>query len=320
MSDLTLTDADDIELESFYDAGWAQDRTDEMEIGRWTKYDNDRLYINSGIPKADKYSLYVDLETHEIVSDNEGKHSGGSVTINGDTATIIIEESGDKEHEIVVSITGDGFEADEGPDGGEEIITDGGEDDTAHVDDDTIETAIEEQDGPLDDERTATVAEVRDALAWLQQSVEELWAEWCDNIEHDESRVVYEDNEVIICSTGEQNVPHRNLTDHYPEELGERVPDIVSSIHHELARDRCDYDWGYEYPIVIRKAGTLRDGQRYTESVINSLLRRGLSPGQAWAYYGAEIRGNSNNSWATRCGYSDHSTVSEALRKAKGKL
>jgi len=319
MSHPMLTDADSIELKSFYDAGWAQDRTDEMEIGRWAKYGNDRLYINSGIPKADKYSLYVDLETHEIVSDSEGKHSGGSVTINGDTATIIIEESGDKEHEIVVSLTGDGFESDEGADD-EQLVTDGGEDATAHVDDESIETAIEEQDGPLDDERTATVAEVRDALAWLQQSVEEVWAEWCDNIEHDESRVVYEDNEVIICSTGEQNVPHRDLTDYYPDELGERVPDIVSSIHHELARDRCDYDWGYEYPIVIRKAGTLCDGQRYVEAVMNSLLRRGLSPGQAWAYYGTEIRGNSNNSWASRCGYSDHSAVSEPLRKAKSKL
>lgn len=57
-----------------------------------------------------------------------------------------------------------------------------------------------------------------------------------------------------------------------------------------------------------------------TDEVINTLLRRGLSPGQAWAYYGVEILNNSRNQWAEECGYSDHSAVSEAVRKAKSKL
>jgi len=320
MSQNTLADAASIELKSFYDASWSQDRTDDMDVSRWSQYGNDRLYINSGIPKADKYSLYVDLKTHEIVSDNDAKHSGGSVTINGDTATVIIEESGDTEHEIVLSLTGDGFETDENAEDDEELVTDGGENVTAHVDDSTIKAAIEQHDGPLDDDRTATVTEVRDALAWLQHSIEEHWGTYADNIEHDEMRVVHEDSDVIVLSTGEHDVAHRDLSDHYPDDLSERVPDVVSAIHHELARERCDYDWGYEYPLVVRKVGGFGDGQLYVEAVMNSLLRRGLSPGQAWAYYGTEIRGNSNNSWATRCGYSDHSAVSEPLRKAKSKL
>lgn len=319
MSQNTLADAASIELESFYDGSWSQDRTEDMDVSRWSQYGNDRLYINSGIPKADKYSLYVDLETHEIVSDNDAKHSGGSVTINGDTATVIIEESGDTEHELVLSLTGDGFEADEGDDE-QELVTDGGSDVVEHVSDSTIKAAIEAHDGPLDDDRTATVAEVRDVLAWLQESIKEHWSTYTDNIEHDEMRVVYEDTDVIVLSTGEHDVARRDVSDYYPDELGDRVPDVVSAIHHELARDRCGYDWGVEYPLVVRKAGTLRDGQLYVEAMMNSLLRRGLSPGQAWAYYGSEIRDNSNNSWASRCGYSDHSAVSEPLRKAKSKL
>jgi hypothetical protein len=110
---ITLADADSIELEGFYDASYAQDwaePAEHIDIDRWSKYGHDRLYINSGIPKADKYDLYVDLQTHEIVSNNESKHSGGDVEIAGDTATIIIEESGDKEHEITVSLAGDSFE------------------------------------------------------------------------------------------------------------------------------------------------------------------------------------------------------------------
>lgn len=77
------------------------------------------------------------------------------------------------------------------------------------------------------------------------------------------------------------------------------------------ANERCGWIWG------VAKSDGIEDGQQYAEAVINGLLRRGLSPGQAWAYYGVEIRGNSRNSWATRCGYSDHSAVSEAVRKAK---
>jgi len=56
------------------------------------------------------------------------------------------------------------------------------------------------------------------------------------------------------------------------------------------------------------------------EEIINDLLRQGLSPGQAWAYYGVEVRGHSRNEWSKKCGYSDHSAVSEPLRKAKEKM
>jgi hypothetical protein len=109
-----LTDADDIELTAFYDdahkQNWA-DPGDHLEIDRWTQYGHDRLYINDGIAKADKYDLHVDLQTHEIESDNESRHSGGTVEIDDDTAVITIEVSGGKhQHEITVSLTGDAFD------------------------------------------------------------------------------------------------------------------------------------------------------------------------------------------------------------------
>jgi len=201
-----------------------------------------------------------------------------------------------------------------------EIVADGGEDVTEHVEDETIEDAIEDHDGPMDHPETATVEEVRDALAWLQRSLEEFWGEWMDNVENGECEVVHEGDDVIVFSTGDDSVVRRDLREHYDGDLGERVPEIANAIHHELARDCCDYDWGHEYPLVVRKPTGLEGGQQYTESIVNGLMRRGLSPGQAWAYYGVEIRGNSRNQWATRCGYSDHSAVSEPLRKAHEKL
>jgi len=201
----------------------------------------------------------------------------------------------------------------------QEIVADGGEDVTDHVEDETIEDAIDHHDDP-DHPDATTVEEARDALAWVQRSLEEHWSDWLTSVENNESTVVYEDREVIVFATGQDNVPRRDLREHYDGDLSERTPDVVSAIHHELARERCDYDWGYEYPLVVRKTDGIEDGQQYVESIVNSLMRRDLSPGQAWAYYGVEIRGHSRNQWAARCGYSDHSAVSEPLRKAHEKL
>lgn len=183
----------------------------------------------------------------------------------------------------------------------------------------TIEEAIKQHDD-LDHPDAPTVAEVREALSWLQASMEEVWRDWLSNVENGESHVVHEDTNLVVFATGEDDIPRRELTNHYEKPLSQRTPDVVSTLHHTVAQERCDYDWSYEYPLIVWKADGLEEGERYTEAVMNSLMRRGLSPGQAWAYYGVEIRGNSRNQWASRCGYSDHSAVSEAVRKAKSKL
>lgn len=196
-----------------------------------------------------------------------------------------------------------------------EVICDGGQESAAHVTDEQIEAAINKHDDP-DHPDGATIGEVRDALQWVQESIEEVWSDWVSNVENNESTLVYEDSELAVFATGEQNVPRRDLREHCSEDFSKRVPDIVSAIHHDIAREHTEYDWGYEYPLVVRKPQGAEAGQQLVEAVVNSLLRRGLSPGQAWAYYGVEIRGHSRNQWATRCGYSDHSAVSEPLRKA----
>jgi len=322
MSELKLTDAESIELEGYYEEKTAQDwaePAEELDVDRWTKYGHDRLYINEGIAKCSKYSLYVDLQTHEIVSDNDAKHSGGSVVIEGGTATITIEESGEYDHVITVSLDGDGFEANDG--GETEIAADGGEDVTEHLDDETIEDAIQQHDDP-DHEGALTVSDVRDLLAHVQYETEAVWSEWTDNIERGDAHVVAQDGDVLVLDTGEHDTVSRALeTYDGPVTVDDIAERVASTVHHRAAEqiDR-DYNWGYTYPRVVRLPADGGAGQEFVDAVINSLLRRDLSPGQAWAYYGSEIRGNSNNSWATRCGYSDHSAVSEPLRKAKSKL
>lgn len=332
MSQNMLTDADQIEVEQFYDGSSAQVREDKLEVGRWTNYGHDRLYINDGISKCDKYSLYVDLETHEIVSDNDGKHKGGNVEIEGDEAVITIVEGSkvrQKEHKITVSLTGAGFEAvveprdvdfdeletcvSESPE--PEIVADGGEKQT--FTDSEIREQIEWHLDPESDD-APSVDRVRELRAELRKSGEVVFAEWMDNIEQGHTEVVAEHDDKIVVSTGEVDSVVEDLENVTDATDIER--NILSTLEEQEAKRLCGYDWGYTYPRVLSKPDSFKAGQQFVEAVVNNLCKRGLSPGQAWAYYGVEIRENSRNQWAKRCGYSDHSAVSEAVRKAKDKL
>jgi hypothetical protein len=293
---------------------------DGMEANRWQKK-GDRLYIN-GPAKWEKNGTYVDLEAEQLV-DLPGSRDV-TVEIDDETLTLTVHDEGgigaEKTNTIILSFETPEDDDSEDDEDEQKIVADGGEDVTEHVDDETIESAIEDHDGPLDHDKTATVAEVRDALAWMQQSTVEFWSEWLSNVENGEVDVVYEGDDCIVFTTGEQNVPRRDLREHYDGDLNDRTSDVVSAIHHTLARERCDYDWGYEYPLVVRKPADFDAGQEFADAVVNGLQRRGLSPGQAWAYYGVEIRGESRKRWGERKGDYDHKSVSDALEKATAKL
>lgn len=191
------------------------------------------------------------------------------------------------------------------------------EDDSSHVGDDEILDAIERHDDP-EDPGALDVPEVRTHLARIQRDLEAYWSEHMDAVEDGHVEVVADDGDVVV------------LADHTGHGWGEEFDAldiegvvahrVIKTIHHTVARRHTDYSWSTAAPMVVQKPEGARTGERYVQAVINSLMRRGLSPGQAWAYYGVEIRGHSRNSWAKMCGYSDHSAVSEPLRKAKSKL
>jgi len=271
MSDNKLTDADSLTLESFRDGSWSQDRTDEMDINRWSEYGNDRLYINAGIPKADKYGLYVDLEAHEIVSDNESKHSGGSVEIDGDTATIVIKESGDKEHEITLSLAGDGFEDDDDGDdedeNDQEIVADGGEDVTDDLSDADIEESIEKNDDPKHPE-AATVDEVRDTLATINSDVLDWWSEHQDAIDDGAYEIVHEDRAVIVLADHSGHFWSEQLD---AMDIEGPLRNIITSLHHTLARQHCDYSWSAVDPVVVQKPAMFRAGEKH---LLRTIARR----------------------------------------------
>jgi len=295
------------------------DKTDSVSIDRWSKYGNDRLYLN-GLNTGDGW---ISLQGDESGGDKWTKVEAQR-ELDGDELTIKVGRAidirkGRATYTITIRVIGDEFGADDDNDDEQEIVADGGEDVTSHVDDETITEAIEQHDDPGHEDAT-TVAEVRDILAALDESGAVHWSEWLDNIESGETDVVAETDELIVLNTGTIDKIREEI-EHHPE-IDPDAPtvDVVSAVMHDVAREHSDHDWGVTYPFVVRKSGSFADGQEYVEAVLNGLRQRGVSPGQAWAYYGVKIRGHSRNQWATRCGYSDHSAVSESVRKAESKL
>lgn len=191
--------------------------------------------------------------------------------------------------------------------------------------DEEISTAINSQGGGGDDPDSITVREVRDALNFIARSAQEVWGTWMDNIENNDTELVVETPDILVVSTGAVNVVSDELDamaaagklDREGEERG-ILASIITNCMHKIARKHSDRNWSMSHPWVLPRPG--KDGQLYVESVVNGLQKRGLSPGQAWAYYGVEIRGESRNRWGSRKGDADHKNVSDALEKAKGKL
>jgi len=284
----------------------------DPETSRWTKGDHDRLYFNdsSGVD-------YVDLNS--LVGHREGSAVKIRTELTGNELSVEVEVY-EKTYSATFKLHGLEVEEDE-PE--QEIVTDGGEDKSSHIEDDEIEAAIESNDD-TDHPDALTVAEVRDALAEIQASFEGFWAEHMDSIEDGHLEVVAETEHVVVFAdhTGQGwNEELDALGLDRDRSSNDRTMRItLAETHHRAASRLCDRNWSTADAFVVAKPDGVRNGQLFVETIINSLLQRGLSPGQAWAFYGVEIRGNSRNSWAKRCGYSDHSAVSEAVRKANRKL
>lgn len=190
-----------------------------------------------------------------------------------------------------------------------------------HTPTDMIEAAIESNDDPGHPD-SLTVADVRELLACIQRGAEVGFDTYMDHVEAGDAEVVAEDQDTIVLTTGSHNSVAEELELNYPGsvEVDGIAKAVVTQIHHSLANERCDRSWSIDYPYVMPKPDSFDAGQRYVESVVNGLQTLGLSPGQAWAYYGVEIRGNSRNNWGHRKGDHDHKNVSDALEKAKEKL
>jgi hypothetical protein len=310
MTDTMLTDADDIKVEQFYDGSAAQVREDKLEVDRWSKYGNDRLYINAGIPKASKYSLYVDLETHEIVSDNEGKHTGGDVEIDGDEAVITIAEGSkvrEKTHKITVSLTGEAFEATPEPrevdtDATTSVVsrraaTDGGAELPKELSESMVRDRIQQHDDP-DHEDANTLADVVDA--W--RAVQEVLRSGLDqHVEYHD--VVAENRSLVVFDTG---TVHEDQAIAY-DEAGvddDILAQILDGLLHDVAGEHADHDWSVTYPLVVVKSREQVQMESYVRQRLGQLVVERGGAARGLDYWATKVQGLTFSQWERESGRS----------------
>lgn len=104
-----ITAEDEIEVVSATRDGEAI----ELETGRWSQGDKDRLYINGGIPKADTYSLHVDLVELTVGTNNDAAHEGSVEAADGEITATIVSAVGGSESTYEIEIAVDRYEAPE---------------------------------------------------------------------------------------------------------------------------------------------------------------------------------------------------------------
>jgi len=164
-----------------------------------------------------------------------------------------------------------------------------------------------------------------DLLEAINEEVEDSWDEQMKAVENGNLKFVDITEDALILSdqSGEFWQTQFDSLVSCTDLIGvdfDGVPETIVAAHHNAAYRLTDYNWSNSNPVVIGKPSDFSAAQFFVESLINYLISEGLTPGQAWGYYAVEIRGVSRNRWAKRCGYSDHSTVSQAVRKAKEKI
>ena len=339
-------------------AGFELESGDAESVNRWTKK-GDRLYVNDldgnfdagyvDLQTGEMADTDFHIKSTEVTVDGEtmtitfeGKCYGDAfektVVVAIDWGETDEEDGSDDESDddredgmdemvsqMRSNLLGDEEEDDESDDDEPELVADGGvevvdDGTTDHIDDSAIRDGIEAKDDP-DHPEALTVPEVRDLLAHIQRSTEAYWGEWLDLISSGDATVVAETDDVVVLDVGTHSPYEEELADYDGAATVDEISRlVVSVVHHNVARGvAADHNWDATYPLVIRKPDGVADGEDYVESVMAWLRSEGCSPGQAWHYYGVEIRGNSQSEWA-RQGHGDRSAISKALDKARQKV
>lgn len=267
---------------------------------RWTKGDNDRLYINDC-----KFVDYIALDSLIVLTN--GSHVDATAEITGDTLTLeIVREDSiiHKEWTATFALPDDLAEEPEDeettdqPDDETEIVADGGEDVTSDLSDERIEESIEKKDDPEHPE-AATVAEVREALARLNSDILDWWGEHQDAIDDGGHEIVHEDHNVIVLADHSGHFWSEQLD---LMEIEGPLRSILISLHHTLAQKHCDYSWSAVYPVVIQKTADFRAGE---QQVLREIARRTAELGsvaRAVDTLATDEHGWSKSTWASLTG------------------
>jgi hypothetical protein len=188
---------------------------------------------------------------------------------------------------------------------------------TCHVQDEVIRAVVEHYDDP-DHPDALDVPEVRRLLAVVQRSVEARWDDYLTAVRGDDLEVVSDDGDVVVLRDSSRREWNRLLD---AADCHDQVARTVLRVsHHQAAERLLDREFGDADPLLVRKLDHPEAGQRLAEAAVNRLLRAGVPPDEAWAYYGVEIRSRPVEEWAERGGFEDRVTVADAVETARDRL
>jgi len=181
-------------------------------------------------------------------------------------------------------------------DGDGETVADGGEDTTDDLTDGQITESLEKHDDP-DHPEGATLEEVRDVLARINDDVLDWWGEHQDAIDDGALEIVHEDRDSIVLA---DRSGHFWSEQFEAADIDDRpMQTVVTALHHKRARDRCDHSWSAVDPVVVRKTADFRAGE---QQVVREVARRTAELGsvaRAVDTLATETHAWSKSNWAS---------------------
>lgn len=188
---------------------------------------------------------------------------------------------------------------------------------TRHVTDAEIRAVVDHYDDPEHPD-AMDLPGARERLAELQRALESRWDDYLTAIREGDLQVVRDLGRVVVLQDPSRREWDRLLDSIDCFDQVDRT--ILRVTHHQAASRLLERSVEGVDPVVARKPAEGDAGQRLAEAVVDGLLRRGLQAGEAWAYYGVELRGHSSREWAERCGREDHVAVADAVETAGDRL
>lgn len=187
----------------------------------------------------------------------------------------------------------------------------------AHVEDDVIGAVVDHYDDP-DHPDALSVADARGLLESLQALLADRWSAYVDGVREREVEVVRDTGAAIVLQDTERREWNRLLDDLQLYDQVDRT--ILRMCHHQAASRIVDRGFEGVDPIVAGKPDSALAGQELVEAIVDSLLREGVRPGPAWAYYGVDVRGFTAREWMERSGFEDRLSVADAVETARDEL
>ncbi len=189
------------------------------------------------------------------------------------------------------------------------------------ISDEDIRAAIRTNDDP-GRPGAWTSSAVRRSLGRIDEVFEASWGEHMNAVEGGDLEVIAETPAAIVFADHSGDTWNEVLDGLDLDPVGSEgvLQSVLVKTHHNAAIRRTGRSPAGASPLVVGKPGGFEAGRRFVEAVVNGLQSRGLSPGQSWAYYSAEIRESAGAARGGHSGDPGHGSVSDALENARERL